>query len=124
GRSTYYWNERLSASWGKYFGTYEKFLGPACEVEFLLEFNSYLGTNHINDANIKRWLEINGADKSFIYNPDLFSYDLHWTAPMAEQCYDLIASDKPFPSHLTVEPRLFELAFKDKSREQRLLLYG
>lgn len=43
---------------------------------------------------------------------------------MAERCYDLIASEKPFPADLAVEPALFELAFKDKNRDQRLLIYG
>jgi hypothetical protein len=124
GRNAFYWKERISGSWVKYFGTYEKFLGPACELEFLIEFNSYLGTNSINDAGIQRWLEANSGDLSFIYNPDLFSYDLHWTVPMAERCYDLIAADKPFPAYLAVEPALFELAFKDKNRDQRLSIYG
>ena len=124
GRSAFYWKERISTSWGKYFGTYEKFLGPACELEFLLEFNSYFGTNSLNDARIQRWLETNAGDRSFGYNPDLFGYDLHWTVPMAERCYDLIASEKPFPADLAVEPALFELAFKDKNRDQRLLIYG
>jgi len=124
GRSTFYWKERVSTAWGKYFGTDEKFLGPACELEFLLELNSYLGTNAINDPQIDQWLEANSKGISFAYNPDLFAYDLHWTVPMAERLYELIAADKPFPSYLTVEPMLFERAFKDKSREQRLLVYG
>ncbi len=124
GRSTFYWKERVSTAWGKYFGTDEKFLGPACELEFLLELNSYLGTNTINDPKIGQWLEANSKGISFAYYPDLFAYDLHWTVPMAERLYELIAADKPFPSYLTIEPKLFELAFKDKNREQRLLVYG
>jgi hypothetical protein len=124
GRSTFYWKERIDSSWGKYFGTYEKFLGPACELEFLVELNSYLGTGAINDPNITRWLDINGRGASYIYNPDLFAYDLQRTLPMAERCYESIAADKPFPSYLMVEPRLFVLAFKDKTREQRLSVYA
>jgi hypothetical protein len=124
GRSTFFWRERVSTAWGKYFGNYEKFLGPACELEFLLELNSYLGTDTLDDPKIKKWLEANGSGISFLYNPDLFAYDLHWTVPMAERCYELIATDKPFPSYLAVEPTLFALAFSDKNREQRLLMYG
>src|SRR6266536_338682 len=124
GRSTFYWKERVSTAWGKYFGSDEKFLGPACELEFLLELNSYLGTNAINDPRISQWLEVNGKGISSSYIPDLYAYDLHWTVPMAERLYELIAADKPFPSYLAVEPTLFELAFKDKNREQRLLIYG
>jgi hypothetical protein len=43
---------------------------------------------------------------------------------MAERCYDYIASDQEFPACLAIEPALFSLAFKDKTREQRLLIYG
>jgi len=124
GRSTFYWKERVATAWGQYFGTYEKFLGPACELEFLLEFNSYLGTDTINDPNIKQWLEGKSRDISFVYVPDLFNYDLHWTVPMAERCYDLIAADKPFPPYLAIEPTLFAQIFKERNREQRLLIYA
>ena len=124
GRNTLYWNQRMSAAWGKHFRTFDNFLGPACELEFLLEFNSYLGTNTINDPGIKEWLAANGKNVSFIYQPDLFAYDLHWTVPMAERLYDAIASEKPFPSHLAVLPTLWVLAFKGKTPQQRLLIYG
>ena len=124
GRSTYFWKERISSSWGDYFITYEGFLGGACQLEFLLELNSYFGTNTLGDPKLRRWLESNAQDTSFRYNPDLFSYDLHWTKPAAELCYDRIAEGEVFPKHLTVEPALFDLVFKGKSREQRLLIYG
>jgi hypothetical protein len=124
GRSTFYWKERISAAWGKYFRSFEKFLGPACELELLLEFNSYLGTNTINDPAIKEWLVTNKKGMSFIYNPDLFAYDLHWTVPMAERLCDLIASDKPFPSYLAVVPALIETIYKGKTPRQRMLIYG
>jgi hypothetical protein len=124
GRSSFYWKDRISSFWGSYFGTYEKFLGASCELEFVLELNSYLGTNMVKDSKIQDWLEANGETRSFIYNPDFYSYDLRWTVPMAEWCYDAIASDKPFPSYLAVDPALFELAFKGKTHDQRLLIYG
>jgi hypothetical protein len=124
GRNSFYWKDRISSFWGSYFGTYEKFLGASCELEFVLELNSYLGTNIIQDSKIQAWLEVNGKTRSFIYNPDFYSYDLRWAVPMAERCYDAIASDKPFPSHLAVDPALFELAFKGRTRDQRLLIYG
>ncbi|MFZ0772079.1 MAG: hypothetical protein WCA49_03420 [Candidatus Sulfotelmatobacter sp.] len=124
GRSTFYWKERVSTAWGKYFGAYERFLGAACELELLLELNSYVGTNVTNDPEIAQWQEVNGKDVFFDYNPDLFAYDLDQTVPMAERLYDVLAADKPFPAYLTVDPRLLELAFKGKNREQRLLIYG
>jgi hypothetical protein len=124
GRSTFYWKERVSTAWGKYFGSEEKFLRSACELEFLLEFNSYFGTNASNDPKVGDWLEAKARGMSFLYNPDLLAYDLRWTVPMAERLYELIASDQPFPPYLLVEPKLFVLATRDKTREQRLLVYG
>ncbi len=124
GRSALFWKERISTSWGNYFGKYEKFLGPACELEFVLELNSYLGTNGVADPELQRWLETNRQNTTFFYVPDLYAYDLQRTVRMAERCYDLIASDKPFPADLAVEPALFALAFKQKTRDQRLLIYG
>jgi hypothetical protein len=124
GRSTYYWKERIAASWGDYFATYDLFLNGACQLEFLLELNSYFGVNTVGDPKLKQWLESNAHDLSFIYTPDLFSYDLHWTKPVAEACYDRIAESDDFPKYLAVEPALFEIAFKGKTREQRLLIYG
>jgi hypothetical protein len=91
GRSSFYWKDRISSFWGSYFGTYEKFLGASCELEFVLELNSYLGTNTVNDSKIQASLEANGKRRSFIYNPDFYSYDLRCTVPMAERCYDAIA---------------------------------
>jgi hypothetical protein len=66
----------------------------------------------------------NLTDRTFSYIPDLYAYDLHWTVPMAERCYGLIAADKPFPPYLTVEPALFGHAFTGRDREERLLIYG
>jgi len=124
GRSTFFWKERVSAAWGKYFATPEKYLGAACQLEFLLEFNSYLGINSAGDPKIAKWLEINAEGVSYIYVPDLYTYELYRTAPMAEACYDFISSDEPFPEYLTVEPSLFKLAFSGKTRDERLLIYG
>jgi hypothetical protein len=43
---------------------------------------------------------------------------------MAERCYDLFVSSEPFAAHLSVEPSLFEAVLRNKSGEQRLLIYG
>ena len=99
GRSSFFGKERISSSWGSYFGTYDKFLAAACQLEFLLEFNSHLGTNSIHDTDLQKWLDSNAEDTSFHYVPDLFSSSLELTGPMAERCYDLILSqDASTPS--------------------------
>jgi hypothetical protein len=42
GRNLTLWNERIQSAWGSYFGTFEKFLNAASQLEFVLEFNSYV----------------------------------------------------------------------------------
>jgi hypothetical protein len=124
GRATFYWNERIATSWGKYFGNQEKFTNASCQLEFIIELNSFLGTNHLHDASLQKWLEENLRGRSFTYNPDLFAYSLASTVPIAERCYDLIASNDVFPHELAFDPALFNSAFKGKTSEQRLLIFG
>ncbi|WP_353071411.1 hypothetical protein [Tunturiibacter gelidiferens] len=124
GRSTFYWQERISSSWGHYFGNYDRFINASCQLEFIIEFNSFLGVNAIHNAVLKRWLEQNAAKRSFLYNPDFFAYSLHLTVPMAEQFCDFIATRDIFPTNLTVEQGLFNSAFQGKTPDQRLVILG
>lgn len=124
GRSAFFWKERISASWGAYFGTYEKYIAAACQLELLLEFNSYLG-NSVNESELKKWLDANAGDLNFYYVPDLFSNSLELTVPMAERCYDVVAAqDKSSPSQYEIAPFLFAVAFGSKNLDQRQIIYG
>jgi hypothetical protein len=124
GRSAFLWKERISTSWSSYFGTFEKYIAAACQLELLLEFNSYLG-NSVNDDGLRKWLEKHAADVNFLYIPDLYSSSLDITVPMAERCYDLIAAqDKTSPSQYEIIPFLFAALFGSKTLDQRQLLYG
>ena len=124
GRSAFFWKERISTSWGSYFGTFEKYIAAACQLELLLEFNSYLG-NSVNEDGLKKWLETHAADVNFYYIPDLYSNSLDLTAPMAERCYDVIvAQDKSSRSQYEIIPLLFAAAFGSKTPDQRQILYG
>jgi hypothetical protein len=123
GRSSYFWNERISAVWGKRFGNFERFLSAALQLEFLLEFNSYIGTNAPGDSKIRRWLMLNGKDRQFGYVPDLYAYDLQGTVPMAEHMFDLIVLQQgSLPFHLAIEPRLLQAALE--STPSRMTFYG
>ena len=124
GRSAFFWKERISTSWGSYFGTFEKYIAAACQLELLLEFNSYLG-NSVNEDVLKKWLETQASDVNFYYIPDLYSNSLDLTAPMAERCYDLVAAqDKSSRSQYETIPLLFAAAFGSKTLDQRQILYG
>jgi hypothetical protein len=122
GRAPLFWKERVSASWGNYFSNQEKFIEASCQLEFL--FNSYLGANTLSDAKLQKWLEANRRDMTYFYVPDLYAWDLRSTVPMAERCYDFVASNGHFPDDLSIDPKLPDQVFADKTREQRLLLYG
>jgi hypothetical protein len=56
GRAPYYWKERISV-WSSYFGSYEQYLSASCQLEFILEFNSWLGTNPLNDNAVAGYLK-------------------------------------------------------------------
>jgi hypothetical protein len=111
GRSTFFWKERISSSWGTYFVTYEKFLAASYRLEFLLEFNSHLATNSIKDQFLKDWLKAITANPWFSYIPDLFFHSLQNAVPMAERCYDVVVAqdsstsplrDSAFPLRLSL----------------------
>ena len=52
GRAQFFWKERIAAAWGKYFGNATKFVEASSQLEFLLEFNSYLGMNTLKDTKL------------------------------------------------------------------------
>lgn len=114
GRAPYYWNHRIS-SWSSYFGGYEKYLSASCQLEFILEFNSWLCQNPLNDNAVAGYLKTAIKDQNLGYNPDLFAYSLQETAPIANQFYEDI-STKRFPDpQYEIVPKLIELTFDKKS---------
>jgi hypothetical protein len=124
GRSTFFWKERISASWGVYFGSYDKFLRASYELEFLLEFNSHLATNSVNNPQLKEWLKANAQHTYFRNVPDLFNHTLGLTVPMAERLYDVVTAQDSLPSSYEVLPQLFAAEFKNMNHENRILVYG
>jgi len=124
GRAVFVWHERISNFWGSYFGTYEKFLAASCELEFLLEFNSHLGTNSAKDPQLQQWIDATTPDVNMTYTPDLYVYRLDSTLPMAEHLYDAALSHQSGPSHWEILPMLFTAAFRGKTQDQRIVLYG
>ena len=124
GRSSYFWKIRIGSSWGKLFGTLSKFLEDSCQLEFLLELNSYFGANIIKNAQLGNFLSSELPDVSFDYRPDLYSQDLQSTVPAAELVYDILSSKEPFPRHLAVDARIFDKALGHLQPSQRLLIYG
>lgn len=116
GRAEFFWKDRVGTAWGKYFGDVGHFLRASAQLEFLLEFNSYLGNNWIKDAKLKTWLEQQiDKDISFFYLPDLYKKDLEDTTRMAELLYDIISKGEHFPPKLAVDATLMDVALYGKT---------
>jgi hypothetical protein len=125
GRAQYFWSERVASSWGTYFGTLSKFVESSSQLELLLEFNSYLGTNQIQNPQLQSWIKSKNEDRITLeYAPDLYAQDLQTTVPMAETLYDILETGGVFPAFLTVDPQLPLIAFGNLKGTQRLGLYG
>ena len=124
GRATFLWNDRIASLWGEYFGNVEQFLGAACQLEFLLEFNSHLGINPSKDPQLQQWLDSNARDLDLSYLPDLYIYKLDPTIPMAERLYDIVLQHDGSPSQWEILTMLFAAAFNKKTKDQRIFIYG
>jgi hypothetical protein len=125
GRAHYFWNQRIGAAWANFYGNFTKFAENSAQLELLLEFNSYLGTNTLKDSKLGDWLKVSISNEiGFEYVPDLYSDDLHVTVPMAERLYGAVAKGAPYPVHLFVDPRMPIQAFGNLSEANRLEMYG
>jgi hypothetical protein len=125
GRAEFFWQDRVGTSWGKYFGSAAQFLRSSAQLEFLLEFNSYIGNNWPEDVTLKSWLGQHlDKDISFYYTPDLYKKDLADTMQIAELLYDIMARPEHFPPHLAVDATLMDVAFYGKQPFARLAIYG
>jgi hypothetical protein len=125
GRALYFWKQRIGAAWMKYFGNVSKFVAASYQLEFLLEFNSYLGMNTPKDPAFGEWLKSNkDNDIAFEYVPDLYAADLEHTVPMAERINEVLLKGAPFPAQLFVDPRMPVQMFGAVEQAKRLEFYG
>jgi hypothetical protein len=76
------------------------------------------------DLELKEWLKANASHTWFSYIPDLFAHTLELIVPMAERLYDVVLSQDSSASPYEQLPKLFATEFKNKTRDQRLFLYG
>lgn len=125
GRAQYFWNERVGAAWGAYFGNLTRFVDASSQLELLLEFNSSLGTNQPQRLELQEWVKNkNDADITFEYVPDLYAQDLQATVPMAEHLYEILTSGVASVLFPTVDSQLPLIAFGNLEVPQRLEIYG
>jgi VWFA-related protein len=122
GRNRSLWSERIESAWASYFGAPEKFLSAAYQLEFILEFNSYVlevvkpeGIFRLEDPDRKRY---------FAYEPDFWANRLDDTVPIAELFYDALAAGPRVPAGCGIDERAIDLTFKRMAAHDRLLFLG
>ena len=122
GRNRCLWNDHLGAAWGTNFGNEEAFLTFAAQLEFILEFNSYIfeGVNNPAVNQLKRSL----GNRSFAYLPDFWTNRLDPTVPVAEHFYDILREKPTLPVEFAIEKEAVDLTFSGKDSRNRLLFLG
>ena len=121
GRNTTLWEARIGSAWGDYFGSPKDFLSAAYQLEFILEFNSYIfeSTGNPNVAALKKL-----GDKDFAYLPDFWNVSLDEALPIAEYLYEYLGANPEFPADLAIDNRALDFVLKGKSSEDRQLFFG
>lgn len=120
GLNVFAWQHRVQSSWGEYFGNEEAYLRAATQLEFLLEFNSWLGVS----PEGKQWLVKYRPDLDMGYGPDIVNLSLSATVPLAERIYEALQRGKDDMTlvQLTVEKSLLDSRLNIVPTERPLLL--
>src|SRR5262249_18802071 len=122
GRNQTLWSDHIGLAWGNYFTNVQGFLNAAAQLEFILEFNSYVFEG-VQIPEVKQFQQGLG-DKSFAYLPDFWTNRLDPTIPVAEYFYDIVREKPTLPSEFCIEKRSVELALSKKDSQTRLLFLG
>jgi hypothetical protein len=122
GRNQSFWDAHVHGAWGQFFGSEDKFLSAASQLEFILEFNSYIFEG-VNIPQVKKLQESLG-NIYFAYLPDFWTRRLDPILPMAERFYDAVNRSDDFPQEFAVEKKAMDLIFKGKTASERLLFLG
>jgi hypothetical protein len=122
GRNQSFWEAHVHAAWGRFFGSEDKFLSAASQLEFILEFNSYIFEG-VSIPQVKK-LQANLGDTYFGYLPDFWTRRLDPVLPMAERFYDILNRSDEFPQEFAIVKKAADLIFKGRSAQERLLFLG
>ena len=122
GRNQSFWDDHIGKAWGHHFGNIETFLNAAGQLEFILEFNSYIFEG-VQDPQVKRLQQTLG-NKLFTYLPDFWTSRLDSTLPIAEHFYDILRLQPTLPIDFAIEKQAIDLVFSNKDSAARLLFLG
>jgi len=122
GRNKSFWDAHIHGAWGQFFVSEDKFLSAAAQLEFILEFNSYIFEG-VRIPEIQEFRETLG-NIYFAYLPDFWTSRLDPMLPMAERFYDILTRTDEFPLEFAIEKKAADLIFKEKTVQERLLFLG
>ena len=122
GRNQSFWDAHVHGAWGQFFGSEDKFLSAASQLEFILEFNSYIFEG-VNIPEVKK-LHENLGNIYVGYLPDFWTHRLDPVLPMAVRFYDILSRSDEFPKEFAIEKKATDLIFKGKTAQERLLFLG
>jgi hypothetical protein len=121
GRNQEFWQQRIEETWGTVFGSEDAFLNAASQLEFILEFNSYLLVQY-RSPETDRFRQ-SFPDKRTDYLPDFWNTPLRFAIPTAERIFRLLVDDG-FPSYLAIEPQVIDTVFRAMSKLEREVFFG
>ena len=92
----------------------------ATQLEFLLEFNSWLGIS----PEGKNWLEEYKPNAAFAYYPDIARADLNSVVPLAERVYEALqrSGNERILADIMIEKMLMDVRLKLTAQDRTLLL--
>ncbi len=122
GRNKALWKALIQSAWGSYFGSEEKFMEAALNLEFVLELNSYM-FNSVADPAVQDFKKRVG-NRVFDYLPDFWNETLEDAVPIASFLQNHLRTHDDIPSGLAIYPKVFDLVLKEKTPRDRRLFLG
>lgn len=116
GRNQEFWQRRVEETWGALFSSEDAFLNASAQLEFILEFNSYLLVQY-RSPETDRFRQ-NFPKKRTGYLPDFWNTPLRLAIPTAERVLSLLVNPE-FPSYLAVEPQVADAVFRPMTKLER-----
>src|ERR1700730_3343641 len=93
-------------AWGQFFVSEDKFLSAAAQLEFILEFNSYIFEG-VRIPEVQGFREMLG-NIYFAYLPDFWTSRLDPVVPIAERFYDILSQSDEFPEEFSIDKKAMD----------------
>ena len=113
-------DSHIASAWNYHFGTREEFLAAAAQLEFILEFNSYILVSLQSPALEK--VKSGFGNAYFAYQPDFWASPLNDAISIAERVLDILERGSGLPADLATNKSAIDAAFAEKKPSERLMI--